>query len=232
MQGVLQDFEERVKEIEQFLDLLRLLERPGASLGYQTKRGERTRPIEAAWLKTLKASTFLLLYNIVESATRRGIGAIYERLGSDRRRYDQVVDKIRRVWVDQKFRRMDLRSASPKNYQDTANDILERVADRVFLELDDGLLPLSGTLDADQVRKVCHLHDIPVRAHYRASGGTDLQTVMEQRNHLAHGDISFAECGRQYTVDELQQIKQRVVVFMRSILRNIAQYIKKQSYAA
>lgn len=232
MQGVLQDFEERVKEIEQFLDLLRLLERPGASLGYQTRRGERTRPIEAAWLKTLKASTFLLLYNLVESATRRGIGAIYERLGSDHRRYDQLVDKIRRVWVNQQFRRMDRWSASPKNYRDTAHDILERVAGRVFLELDDDFLPLSGTLDADKVRKVCQLHDIPVRAHYRASGGTDLHTVMEQRNHLAHGNISFAECGRQYTVDELQQIKQQVVVFMRSILRNIAQYIKKQSYAA
>lgn len=232
MQGVLQDFEERVKEIEQFLDLLRLLERPGASLGYQTGRGERRRPIEAAWVKTLKASTFLLLYNLVESATRRGIGAIYERLGSDQRRYDQVVDKIRRVWVDQRFRRLDHRSASGKNYQDTTNDILERVARGVFLELHDERLPVSGTLDAGKVREVCYLHGIRVKADKPAGGGTDLHTVMKQRNHLAHGNISFAECGRQYTVDELQQIKQQVVVFMRSILRNIAQYIKKKSYAA
>lgn len=232
MQGVMEDFEERVNEVEKFLQWLRLLEQPEASLGYQTMRGRRTRSIEAAWLKTLKASTFLLLYNLVESATRRGIGAIYERLRSDQRRYDQVVDKIRRVWVDQQFRRMDRWSASAKNYQDVANDILEEVAKGVFLELDGSVLPLSGTLDADKVRKVCHLHDIPVRAHYRARGGTDLHTVMEQRNHLAHGNISFAECGRQYTVDELQQIKQQVVVFMRSILRSIAQYIKKQSYAA
>jgi hypothetical protein len=56
--------------------------------------------------------------------------------------------------------------------------------------------------------------------------------VKTQRNDLAHGSISFSECGRQYTVDELERIKRQVVVFMRSILRSIGAYIRKQSYAA
>ena len=87
-------------------------------------------------------------------------------------------------------------------------------------------------LDADKIREVCLRHSIPVHTHYRASGGTDLATVVTLRNHLAHGNISFAECGRDYTVDQIERIKRQLVTFVGGILRNIADYIDSASYEA
>lgn len=232
MRAVFDDFEERVDEIDEFLVMLRLIEKPGGSLTYQTNRGERSRAISGNWSTTLKASTFLLLYNLMESALRRGLGVLYERIRADGHTYDELITELRDLWVDQRYRGIAARSASGQTYQSVAQELIARVAKRVTMELDDRRLPVSGNLDAKQVRRVCELHGIPIATHYRAQGGAELENVRKQRNNLAHGNLSFAECGRNYTVDELDKIKRQVVVFMRSILRNIDKYMKAKSYAA
>jgi hypothetical protein len=227
---VFQDFDERVREIDTFLSHLRTLERPAVAIEYATHRGVKKRNINPDWMKTLKAASFLLLYNLVESALRRGLGTVYESMRIDARTYEHLRDEIRNLWIDQRYHRVDRHSASLRKYQEVAAKLVADVANDLVVDLADDVLPVSGNLDADRVRKVCHLHGIPVSTHWRALGGSELVTVMKHRNSLAHGNISFRECGRQYTTQELEGIKKQVVIFMRSILRNIGRYVDTRQY--
>ncbi|WP_238446456.1 MAE_28990/MAE_18760 family HEPN-like nuclease, partial [Microcystis aeruginosa] len=47
---------------------------------------------------------------------------------------------------------------------------------------------------------------------------------------LAHGNKSFAEIGRDITVEELLTIKEEVIAYLEQILNNINQYITGQDY--
>ena len=45
-----------------------------------------------------------------------------------------------------------------------------------------------------------------MRVHYSAGNGEKLHQVKTRRNNLAHGNISFSECGRDFTLEELVNI--------------------------
>jgi DNA-binding phage protein len=53
---------------------------------------------------------------------------------------------------------------------------------------------------------------------------------MNKRNDLAHGNKSFAEIGKDITVEELLKIKEEVTAYLEQILNNINQYITGQDY--
>jgi hypothetical protein len=72
--------------------------------------------------------------------------------------------------------------------------------------------------------EICEAHGISYKTHPDAKGGVELQKVKKQRNSLAHGNISFSECGHETTLEELEKIKCEVVRFVKDILGNIMDY--------
>ncbi len=55
-------------------------------------------------------------------------------------------------------------------------------------------------------------------------------TVKNNRNDLAHGIKSFAEVGKDKSADELIEIKNKVVEYLRQILEKIETYLDNQEY--
>jgi hypothetical protein len=53
---------------------------------------------------------------------------------------------------------------------------------------------------------------------------------MENRNDLAHGNKSFADVGKEVTIEDILQIKDEVVEYLRQILINIENYLENQEY--
>lgn len=54
--------------------------------------------------------------------------------------------------------------------------------------------------------------------------------IKNKRNNLAHGNESFSECGRDYTLENLEEIKDESVEYMRFILTHIKEFIKDKKY--
>lgn len=73
-------------------------------------------------------------------------------------------------------------------------------------------------------------HDEIERILKANRGGSKLLTVKTQRNLLAHGNISFSECGRERTFIELNDIKNEVINYLEDILNNIEIYIDNKDY--
>ena len=61
-------------------------------------------------------------------------------------------------------------------------------------------------------------------------GGIVLETVKDRRNDLAHGTLSFAECGRNYSIDDLGKIKDETVLFLQGLLAGMKQYYDGKQY--
>lgn len=232
MQTVIQDFEGRVQEVQEYFKLLKQLEEPDAAIHNPRKRGARPKAVNDVCIKVMRATAFLLVYNLVESAIRSGIDVLYKRIELDEMSFEDVRNELQRIWIGQRHRSLDRSSASPGRYHEVAEEIASDIVARSVVSLSTGKLSLGGSLDARAIREVCKRHGVAVSVHHRALGGAELSTVKSRRNALAHGHESFAECGQQYTVADLERIKQQSVIFVRSILRNIEKYVAKAGYAA
>jgi len=49
--------------------------------------------------------------------------------------------------------------------------------------------------------------------------------VKEQRNNLAHGNISFTECGRNTSIDELLRAFEQIPNFLDDFISNIEEML-------
>ena len=112
----------------------------------------------------------------------------------------------------------------------TAEKIITSIMLNEPLELDRKATGISGNLDADSIREVCKKHGIQFKSPEECHGGEKLGKVKEQRNQLAHGTLSFVECGRDFTVIDLHEIKIEVEKFLSGFIDAIESYYDNKEY--
>lgn len=232
MDAVLADFEQRALEVRSYLRLLKEMERPGSQLHNPSKPSHRTMAIQDEWRKVSKATAYLLIYNFVESSVRSAFGRLYQTIEGDGCTLRGLSKKLFDLWIDQRHRSITRETASPKNYKETAVAMVQAVLEDQVAKLLSAHLPVSGNLDADAIRDLCHCHGVSVSVPASTKGGRDLGVVKEQRNALAHGNRSFSECGRDVTAADLERIARQTEVFVRAILRNVKSVIDHKSFRA
>jgi hypothetical protein len=57
-----------------------------------------------------------------------------------------------------------------------------------------------------------------------------LGLVKKLRNNLAHGNISFAECGENVTVSELRDLADRTAAYLREVVKAFRKYIDDHGF--
>jgi hypothetical protein len=232
MLAVIEDFEQRVLEVHGYFRLLKAIEWPGSEVHARTKPSHRIVPIEDEWRKVAKATGYLLIYNVVESAIRSAFARLYDVIASEGNRLQNVDKLILDLWVDGEHKRVSRESATPASYRKKAAEMVVAALADEIVRLDAAVLPVAGNLDARKIRELCELHGVSHGTHRAARGGAELQTVKDQRNALAHGHSSFSECGRNVTIDDLCRIAKEAEIFVRGILRNVERYMKRRGYVS
>ena len=106
------------------------------------------------------------------------------------------------------------------------NQIAEDIIEIEF----DSSKKISGNIDGRKIRNFAATIGFSTRAHHSLDNGTKLHIVKTQRNKLAHGDLSFAECGRNYTITDLKSINNQVTKYLKRVLLNIEKYLTEKSY--
>lgn len=223
MLSVLNDFKIKVQEINLYFELIKdidnnaMLARP-----YDYQEGYRLLNINNDLKKVLKANTFLLLYNLAESSIRQALVTVHDAITTKSITYDQVIDEIRQVWINIKYENF-------KNYG--TEFIFQKIhnigSDIIDMEFKD---KISGNIDARKIREYALLYGFKAKTHKKCHNGKELLSVKKNRNDLAHGNKSFAECGRDYTFADLEKIKKEVIWHLRGVLSNIDQYIKNDIF--
>lgn len=221
---VLSDFEKRVKEINLYFLLLENMEEKNAVLFFPHKKTHKYQPHNVELIKILKANLFLLLYNLSESSVKQSLSEIYEQISNEGLKYENVIDEVKKIWIDEKHN--NFKNKGTDNIFLTINNLAEEIIDIRF----DSEKVISGNIDGRKIRDFSLKHGFSSAVHKNAKNGVKLHQVKTQRNNLAHGNSSFAECGRNYTISDLREIKHEVIIYLRRILKNIEKYLNNKKY--
>ncbi|RKZ54051.1 MAG: hypothetical protein DRR16_06190 [Candidatus Parabeggiatoa sp. nov. 3] len=62
------------------------------------------------------------------------------------------------------------------------------------------------------------------------SNGRNLVTIKNKRNHLAHGEFTFSDIGKDFTVGELDHFKDETLVFLSDVINKIEKFIIDKQY--
>ncbi len=230
---VLTDFDERVAEVDLYLQLLKALDNEeiviAAGAGPQVLP-PGTPPEDCG--RMLKGAAYLVLYNLVEAFVRRGFQTVFDVIRGESLCGADLTEHFRRQWMSQRYRRIQAIDGSPRQYMDIADEIIQHMLERKTASMGHRSLPISGNIDADAIRDVFGLHGVDATTPPETRGGDSLKLVKAKRNALAHGDESFVECGRHVTVKDLVEAKDEVVLYVRSILGNLQLFTETKGYKA
>lgn len=224
MQAIFDMFDERIQEIDLYFSALKALD-------IENINCSSTKPYcNDEFIKILKANTLIMIYNLVESTVMGGILEIYDKLKQDGLTYSGVRKEIKDIWFSYKFRQVYDQQAHFNSYKGKALEIVNSILTGEVIELDRKATAISGNLDAQQIRNVCNEHGIVFQIEAASRGGIVLETVKDRRNDLAHGTLSFAECGRDYSIEDLSDIKSETVLFLKGLLQGMKQYYDEKQY--
>ncbi|MEG3876100.1 MAE_28990/MAE_18760 family HEPN-like nuclease [Microcoleus sp. herbarium7] len=217
-----QDFNERSKEVSKYFMFLKSLEQGTTKLSMQGQGGiSKIKEIDSELIKTLKASGFLLLYNLVEATMRNAIEAIFDELRGQGISYDQVKPELKKIV---------LKNLKKRNPDIIFSSITAISLDIITAGFDKKDL-FSGNIDGLKIRTTATEYGFSHLTNYAKTGnGSDLLIIKTNRNDLAHGFKSFADVGKDKTANELLEIKKKTVRYLRQILQNIEQYLSNQDY--
>ena len=224
MQATIDTFDERTSEITLYYDALTSL--------YEGKAedDENKKFFDDDFLKILKSNALLMIYNLVESTIMGGILEIYDELCQRGVSYTQVRREIQEIWFSFKFSQVYDKKAHFNSYREKAIEIINAILSEDTIIMDRKATDISGNLDAEKIRQVCNEHGIVYQVDPGCRGGFVLTDVKEKRNNLAHGTISFVECGRNYSIEDLEKIKNETILFLQGILSGMEDYYNNQRY--
>lgn len=218
---LLESFEERLQEVEEYLDLLAALEQQLQS-GAPRSRTNRLR-VTVSQQRMLYASVFLQLYNLIESTARKCIDALVDAARSGNWKPSDLAEKAQRDWV----------RAFARTYEYQRPEARLTTTMKLFEHLDTGLSITewdieknSGTWDDLAIEALCRrlgltLNVTPetnqlIKRDYRFGGR--MESIKHLRNQLAHGKLTFVECGEGQSADDLRQLTNAVAQYLREVM--------------
>ncbi len=232
MEDVIEVFDERVREVDLYLSFVKSMHQKNAFLCIPKRQGKKEQAItlEEDLTAMMKANIFIILYNLVESSVRDGMLSVYEAIKDEDCGYQDVSINIKNLWSRYQFKQAHGLQSSWESYFSKLQEMTKVIVESSVVELDRNAIPVSGNLNATQVRKVCDLHGIETTVYKRAKGGRSLETIKDRRNTLAHGHLSFAECGRDFDIEQIEILKKETVIYIKCILNNMSKYKNNKGY--
>ena len=218
---VFQDFNERSEEVSKYFIFLQNLQQRKIKLVEEIPVNNKAQERDNVLESTLKASAYLLLYNLIESTIKNAIEAIFDELQNQGVSFDRIRPELKKIIL------VNLKRRNPDKI---LNEIEDRSLDIIKIGFNREEL-FSGNIDSKLIRETAKKYGFSSQTDYeKTTNGEDLYLVKNNRNDLAHGIKSFAEVGNQKRADELIEIKNKVVQYLKEILTNIQIYIDNQEY--
>lgn len=224
MQAIFDMFNSRKNEINLYFNAIKELD------NYKVEGLSEKNNLNDEFIKILKAQSILMIYNLIESTVMGGILVIYDKIKREKLKYKDINKKLKEIWISYKFMEVYDQNSHFQSYKNKAFEIINAILSEKVIELNRKATAISGNLDAQQIRNICDDHGIEFYPAQECQGGVILENVKERRNDLAHGTISFAECGRDYTIEQLTDIKDKTVLFLEGLLDGMKNYYDAQKY--
>jgi hypothetical protein len=176
-------------------------------------------------IKTLRANGYLLLYNLVESTMTNAIDAIHQIFLANNLGFDDLSAEVQKV-ILKNFKA----STTDKFNNDRSHPIQIAMLHVGYEKIN----LFSGNVDARSIRNTAKIYGFGIAEHDTkiSKFGDRLVNVKEKRNQLAHGKISFEECGQETSHDELVAIANETIAYLDAVLSGVEKYMTEKAYLA
>lgn len=220
MDSFIEEYERRKTEINAYLNLLSAMNQDNAII---TDIDQNEHIINPLAYKVCKASSYLIIYNLIEATVTAGVKSIYDKISDERLTFNDVMENLRKVWWQSK--KESLSSCAKNQLIDNIYDYYCEAHSNSPLDFSDYISGVSGNLDADAIREVCRRYGIS-----SVRDGRDLGNIKIKRNWLAHGNKSFSDIGKDSTPSDLFTVRDRVFSFLDEFVSNVNSYLSDTKY--
>lgn len=234
MDSIRDDFQERLAEIESYLELLQAFQ-------LQTQQGPPKvgeTVVTAQQVSILYSSVYVQLYNLVEATANWCIGAVAQATSQKSQWKPQdLAPSLFKEWIRNRARMQD--ALNHDHQLDEIFKLCNFLCESRPIEhwdLDKGI---GGNWDDDSIEKVASRIGITIRLspavkrkakmHIRDDKNA-LRLIRERRNRLAHGQLSFEECSKGDTVQDLVDLKQRTAEYLTEIITSFADFVENYEF--
>ncbi|GAA0498916.1 hypothetical protein GCM10009414_05330 [Tatumella terrea] len=226
MDSFREDFDIRSGEILAYLDLLKFIEQAGAEL-LSSDNTENKFTITAESRKTLKGTVYILLYNLIESTMREAICFIHDTIYERNVNFDLLKESLK----SEILKRLKNDSVS---IEYLINNLTSKgISCGISYGTFNKKKLFSGNIDREEIKEKSKIYGFSTNSSYIDSKhGEKLATVKRYRNDLAHGNVSFAEIGKNFSYQDLENVSLEVIAYLDSIANNIEHYINSNGYLA
>lgn len=217
MRDFIRTFKERKGEVEMYFDFLEIFMIQNAQIIYPDGNKEI---LNKDVSEILRANGFLLIYNVVESSITQGVESIYIDIIDKGYDYNCLKTGIKKSIVSNV--KTNIKAIDFVNgVQGIAMDIISHYPQKIF----------SGNIDAKKIKEVASIYGFShITDSTKTKDGYRLLTVRLERNALAHGEKSFKECGKDFIIQDMIEIKNEVMVYLEQILDNLEMLISNEEY--
>jgi hypothetical protein len=233
MEHLRRDFHTKAREIRTYIRLLSVLDAPQAT----ASGGGVTMPVGGGLFQVMKAGVFLHLYNLVEATVSVSLRRIGEAIKEEGATYGRLNEKWRRAWIKQEAQ------TSGGLAPDKRLELALALCDRVVRDFVIDFVPdvNTGNLDDRRIEDVAKAYGVELRIRPKVVGLVKFQVLNDQgalglvrvkRNTLAHGQESFSDCGRAYTVAELRRHTIVTILYLRDVIASFERFLRDRKFAA
>jgi hypothetical protein len=157
--------------------------------------------------------------------------------------FECLNDNYKKIWLEYKYQLVSkAKKLNCKNFSSSFSEILDDLAIFKILNYRDktGVVyedyksylktleissEVSGNLDARKIRELSESYGFSVPEKC-----DELLIIKNFRNHLAHGEKTFSEIGKEKSITELIRINVRVTLYLRAVLKSISDFINNKHY--
>lgn len=229
-------FEDRFGEIVAYLELIDGIEKLVQS--GVPRLGEDGPTVTAPQQKILNSSVYLQLYNLVEATITNCLDAV-SKAAMRRAAWapGDLTAELRKEWV-RYMARTHLPSGPDKRLEDAIGlcDHMVAALPVAEFEIEKGG---GGNWDDKAIKKmaarigfelrVSRSVEREVKRKVRNDLGS-LSLIVDLRNALAHGRLSFVDCGQDDSAAELRALANRVAAYLREVIAAFDRYIEEHRY--
>jgi hypothetical protein len=229
-------FDDRVAEVDAYLDLIAAIETAAAS--GPPRIGDAGAAITAQHQRILCSTVFLHLYNLVEATVTDCLQGVTRAAVLDRRwRPADLSEKVMAEWV-----RVIARThvaMGPEARWDYARILSNHLVEARPVETFDFERGGGGSWDDKLIEKVVARLGLTlriprgVRSSVRRKFRDDMEPmkfVMKFRNRLSHGEISFSQGGENVSVVQLRELKDTTVAYLRAMVGDFEAFIAAHEF--
>lgn len=210
------------------LEVLEAVLKSTKELEKRQRTNRRTHYQQKILITSLRATSYVMLYNAIELSMRSIMKSIREKIEAEEINYNEASEFWRLDLLQSHFLE---KMQSGTNHGNLLVDVVPVSNSRLsWDEPKKDRLPFSGNFGQTAAMTLRDRLALDWKAPVKTLNGSDLENIRERRNALAHGLETFLEAGDKVTAEDLINIVERVKTFMLSYIEALEKYRDERRY--